>query len=306
MQNSSLQIKYIPKRNGYRRIVTYRNGEQDLKKFHKNINLLIEKRVIHSKFAKAYIKNRSIISNAKIHMYNDIFIMVDIKDFFQSINHMRMVNLLFIELNKGNKNRVVNKVTCKKIVDSCSISNKGLGVGLIPSPALANIYLKQFDSILYGTLKKLNLENIRYTRYADDMTISYRGTSSATMEVINVISKILKRYGLKLNNKKNKIIDLNKSNHVRVTGIIISKDDDNNRTLTVGRKRKNDLYHKTIELIRKEETIRLKSEINKVKGMQSFILSVEGIEYEKTYSNGMKEVIKDLGYTTLKDIIDSL
>lgn len=306
MQNSSLKIRYIPKRRGYRKIVTYKNGEQELRNFHRNVNMLISKRVIQSKFAKAYIKNRSIISNAKEHMYNDIFIMVDIKDFFQSINHTRMTNLLFREINKGNKKTTVTKVTCRKIVESCSISDKGLGVGLVPSPALANIYLKQFDGILYGTLKKMNLENVRYTRYADDMTISYRGISAFSTEIIDTISRLLKRYGLKLNSKKSKIIDLEKSNHVRVTGIIISKGQNNNRVLTVGRKRKNELYQNAIKLVKKEKSNRSESEINRVKGMQSFILSVEGIEYENTYSEGMQKVITDLGYRSLKEMIDSL
>ena len=152
----------------------------------------------------------------------------------------------------------------------------------------------------------MNLENVRYTRYADDMTISYRGISAFSTEIIDTISRLLKRYGLKLNSKKSKIIDLEKSNHVRVTGIIISKGQNNNRVLTVGRKRKNELYQNAIKLVKKEKSNRSESEINRVKGMQSFILSVEGIEYENTYSEGMQKVITDLGYRSLKEMIDSL
>ena len=40
--------------------------------------------------------------------------------------------------------------------------------------------------------------------------------------------------------------------------------------------------------------------------MQSFILSVEGEEYEDTYSENMKRKIAELGFTSLKELIDSL
>ena len=42
------------------------------------------------------------------------------------------------------------------------------------------------------------------------------------------------------------------------------------------------------------------------KGMQSFILSIEGEGYEATYSDNMKKLVKDLGFDSLKALIDSL
>ena len=49
-----------------------------------------------------------------------------------------------------------------------------------------------------------------------------------------------------------------------------------------------------------------KKNTQKIKGMQSFILSVEGEAYEDSYSSNMKNAIKELGFNSLKELIDSL
>ncbi|MBV4420330.1 hypothetical protein KM800_13545 [Clostridium tyrobutyricum] len=304
------KIFFIPKKHGYRKIITYNQSDSDieLRKFHVKIASLLYKRVLPSKFAKAYIKNRSIIKNAKTHMYNDIFIMFDIKDFFQSINHNRLIKKLYYEINLNNRKKL-SMVSCSDIIKSCSISNRGLAVGLIPSPFLANIYLKDFDNILYGNLKKLNLKNIMYTRYADDLTISYKSDTPLKIEKIEkIVCENLKKFGLKLNCRKTRSINLNKSNHVKVTGINIIKMFDNYRQLSVGRKRKDDLYNLAIKISKKNFKEHKENEINKikVKGLQSFILSVEGEKYEQCYSENMMSVIHDLGYKSLKQLIDNI
>lgn len=54
------------------------------------------------------------------------------------------------------------------------MNDKGLPLGLVTSPILSNIYMKEFDNIIYGKLKKMGLDNIIYTRYADDIVISFK------------------------------------------------------------------------------------------------------------------------------------
>ncbi len=43
-----------------------------------------------------------------------------------------------------------------------------------------------------------------------------------------------------------------------------------------------------------------------IKGMQSFILSIEKEGYEKCYSEGMLKKVHYLGFDNLKSLIDSL
>lgn len=300
------RVFYIPKAKGYRKIVTYTSSDSELYRFHCDAAQSLERHLWHSQFAKAYIKHRSIITNAKAHLYNDIFICLDIHNFFQSINHNKLVSTLYHEINKSS-HKQFPKEQCEDLVKSCSLSNKGIAIGLKPSPALANIYLKEFDTKLYAWLKKQDLPNVIYTRYADDITISFKTSlidhNFAVSPIIEHVQELLGSFYLKLNPCKTRIINLNKSNHVRITGINLIRDDANHRMLTVGRKRKDELFYSAIDAFKSSAD---KDSILRIKGMQSFILSVEGESYEATYSNNMKNLVKQLGFDSLKSLIDSL
>lgn len=300
------KVFYIPKQKGYRRIITYKSTESEIYRFHSNAQKSLERHIRHSKFAKAYIKHRSIITNAQAHLYNDIFVCLDIHDFFQSINHKKLTTALYYEINRTSKKQFTIE-QCETLVKSCSLSQKGVAIGLIPSPALANIYLKEFDTKLYAWLKKQGTPNIIYTRYADDITISFkesdRNVSDMTNAIIARVKELLKDFFLELNTQKTRVINLNVSNHVRITGINLIREGDNYRKLTVGRKRKDALFYSAIDEYKKTGE---RKDAQKIKGMQSFILSVEGPDYEKTYSDNMKKIIAELGFNSLKELIDAL
>ncbi|USK34717.1 hypothetical protein LIT25_05005 [Bacillus sp. F19] len=310
-QNTQFQVKYIKTKNKLRKIITYKNEFPDIKMQHEKIASFIYDNFIPSKFTKAYVKNRSIYHNAISHMYNDIFISLDIKDFFHNINHKLLINALFHELNIQEKD-TINKLECGMIVSKSSISKKGLPLGLITSPILSNVYLKEFDNILYGKLKKMTLKNVIYTRYADDLVISFKEDilidSKTKVDnistVISIVKLLLSRYKLKLNSSKTKIISFEKSNHVKITGVNIVRDSFNHRKLSVGRKLKNNLFHKAIKYY--EEKNRNKIDIMKIKGHESFILSIEKKDYEEVYSLNMKNKIKELGFESLHELIKSL
>lgn len=313
-ETSWYEIKYIRKKRKIRRIVTYKDDK--MRHVHFKIKEYLENNLLFSKFTKAYIKNSSIFLNAKAHMYNDVFIKLDIQNFFNSINHEVLLETLYYELNKNNVEKQVTKMEIAKLIKLCSIDRNGLPLGLITSPVLSNIYLKEFDNILYGTLKKWNMENTIYTRYADDLTISFKSHSGISNELLEhitmLVSKLLKKYKLKINPSKVSIVDLNISNHVRITGVSITKDNNNYRRISVGRKRINDLYHNSIDMYR---TLKLSGicpndddymRIKQIKGMESFIYSVEKEGYERIFSKEMHKQIRDFGFNSLTELIKSL
>lgn len=308
VQTNYYQIKYIKTKKKTRKIVTYKESFHEFRIQHEKIADFINKNFMPSLFSKAYIKNTSIYHNALPHMYNDFFILLDIKDFFNSINHKLLIDLLYYELNKQKKN-TINKLECGKIVSTCSISKKGLPLGFITSPTLSNIYMKQFDNILYGKLKKLKLKNVIYTRYADDLVISFKrdvllDPNKSVEEIINQVKSLLFRYKLKLNNSKTKVINFEETNHVKITGVNIIRDSSNYRKLSIGRKIKNDLFHKAIKCYEVNNTN--KYDIMKIKGLESFILSIEKKGYEETYSKNMRAKIKNLGFNSLHELINNL
>lgn len=302
--DDQLVVKYIRTKNKIRKIITYKENN-DLRKYHENVEEFLRKNTFNSIFAKAYIPKSSIYKNAVAHMYNDIFLKMDIKDFFPSINHKYLAKCLYYEISK---NTEISFKECCDIVRKCSIADKGLPLGLINSPTLANLYLKEFDGLFYGLIKKMNLLNPIYTRYADDLVVSFKYQDDYE-EIIEKIQQeiisILKKFDLKINNRKTKVINLNISNHVRITGINITKDSKNYRRVTVGKKTKNSVFWKAIELYDNLGK-RDKYEVLHIKGLLSFILSVEKEGMENAYSDGMRKLLSERGFNSLKELVDKL
>lgn len=298
-----LQVKYIKRKNKLRKIVTY-VGHNDLRKYHEEVVKYLKKNTRDSIFAKAYVQGSSIYKNADAHIYNDIFIKMDIKDFFQSIHHKYLAECLFFEINK---NTNISRKECYDIVRKCSVGKKGLPLGLVTSPSLANLYMKEFDGILYGKLKHMELKNPIYTRYADDMIISFQSDSYNEEKIENILQLVralLGRVHLSLNEKKTSVTNLKKSNHVRITGVSITVDQNNYRHISVGRKLKNELFWKAINLYEAQEKNGL--EIMRLKGLLSFALSVEKKGIDSYYSEQMKDILKKKGFDNIKAMIDAL
>lgn len=307
--DKDIVIRYIKTHNKTRKLYTYKNQECELRNIHKELNGFISKRFVPSIFSKAYVKNSSIYDNALAHMYNDYFIIIDVKDFFRSISHKKLIEKVYKEINLNKKNQIkINE--CTELIDLCSANKKGLPLGFITSPILSNIFLKEFDCIVYGKLKRLESlseKNVIYTRYADDITISFKyeleeKSIEIENEVLNIVSFQLRRLGLKINRKKTKSYNLNVSNHVKVTGVNITKTESNYRHLTVGRKTKNQLYYNTIKAYETSD----KKLAEQVKGMYSFILSIEKQGFESVYSETMLNIIRQHGFSSLSDMIKQL
>lgn len=306
VQHPDIRIRYIRTKNKIRKLATYRSDNCDLRIKHEIINEFILSHFIPSIFSKGYVKNRSIYHNALAHLYNDYFIMLDIKDFFPHICHKQLADKLFYELNLLSPGQISLK-ECKDVVASCSISSRGLPLGFITSPLLSNVYMKEFDGIFFGQLKKLGLGNPIYTRYADDITISFKYTdhtppTQIENQIISLAKSLLSKYGLQLNSKKTRSYNLNISNHVHITGVNVVKQSDNRRLLTVGRTIKNKLYWDAMDCMKSKDP----QKIAYVKGMQSFILSIEKKGYEHCYSKAMLSQIYNYGFNNLKELIDSL
>lgn len=235
-------------------------------------------------------------------MYNDYFLLLDIKDFFPHICHVQLTEKLYHELNLSKPNQI-NRNECSQLVKLCSTGSRGLPLGFITSPILSNVYLKEFDGIFYGKLKKLGLNNIIYTRYADDMTISFRTErliiEPIKEEIMEIVSSLLSRYGLQLNWKKTRFYSLKKSNHVKITGVNIIEMDNGKRKLTVGRQTKDEVFWQAMECFSDRDP----EKIAHVKGLQSFILSIEKKKYENSFSEGMKKMLHEKGYNSLEQTL---
>ena len=298
-----LVVKYIKTKNKVRKIVTY-TDDNELRKYHQRVADFLAKYTKNSIFAKAYVPHSSIYKNAQAHMYNDIFIKMDIKDFFPSLNHRYLAECLYYEINK---NKAISRKECYEIVRKCSVGDKGLPLGLVSSPALANLYMNEFDGLLYGKIKQMGLQNPIYTRYADDMVISYQADDAKAeqiREIKYVVQQLLKKVHLRLNEKKTRCYDLHRTNHVRITGISITKSEENYRHISIGRKAKNQMFWDAVNMYDQENKDYAK--INHLKGYCSFALSIEKKGIESCYSDQMMKLLQQRGCNSLKELIEKL
>lgn len=186
----------------------------------------------------AYRKDRSIFSNAVPHLGCKVLIKLDIKDYFGSVTKNQVRNI--IRLDGGSVGFEVSKNVLKTHVPdllktipdyledegvcnrflSIFVNEEGLPQGAPSSPILANLLLKDFDQEVQLVVNSMEG---RYTRYSDDLTISFKEDDADKIaRVIKFVESKLKDYGFRLNKKKGKIQVLRSHQAQRVCGVTIN------------------------------------------------------------------------------------
>lgn len=131
----------------------------------------------------------------------DSFIKIDIKGFYGSISHDKLIKKL---KNKIRKKEVIHLIEKSIKTDSLTYSNKekknyfekikGIPEGLPISNALANIYLIKLDK------KYRSKKNLQYYRYVDDILILLN--KEDLKEIKLEIKYDIENLGLKINDEK--------------------------------------------------------------------------------------------------------
>lgn len=158
--------------------------------------------------AHGFVRKKSILTNANIHLGQKQLLKLDLKDFFPSIGINRII-YLFKSLGYPNQ-------IAFYLARICSYDDN-LPQGAPTSPMISNIIARVLDSRLMKFSKHYGL---KYTRYADDLVFS---GDEIPYKFVEYISNIIKDEGFSLNEKKTKLY---KDNGRRiVTGISISSDE---------------------------------------------------------------------------------
>jgi RNA-directed DNA polymerase len=165
---------------------------------------ILDKIIIHDS-AHGFIKGRSVITNANVHVKNKTMLKMDISDFFPSINLKRVISI-FRRLGYSNKISFYLAVLC-------TLDNS-LPQGAATSPVISNIISNKLDNRLN---KLATASNLTYSRYADDLVFSGKFIS---YKYISIIKKILKEEGFNVNNSKTRLITGNGKKII--TGVSIS------------------------------------------------------------------------------------
>lgn len=209
-----------------------------------------------SVYAKGFVRNKSILDNAKPHEGNQYVLNLDLQDFFTNIQASHIYTLF---KNIGYNNNIAFILT--------SFCTKGgyLPQGAPTSPALSNLVCLRLDHRISTYCKKRALT---YTRYADDLCIS--GNKILILQKASYLIKdIICDEGFTINVKKEKF--LGPKVRREVTGLTVTP------KITISKKNYC-LYRKRIyDLVRTE--IPNKHEI--IKGILSFVRSIDKDKVKK-------------------------
>lgn len=131
---------------------------------------------------------------------------IDIKDFYPSINHYILKDILLNNLKiKEDAVLIILKYLENPTLENKQdekISNiKGLPQGIAISNILSECYLQEFD--------KRNSE-IGYFRYVDDILIFFDNKKSCEDKLLEIKRELYKNYHLEINSNKTEIKDLTK------------------------------------------------------------------------------------------------
>ncbi|WP_255350290.1 MULTISPECIES: retron St85 family RNA-directed DNA polymerase [unclassified Methanosarcina] len=203
----------IPKKNGGLREINAPSKKM------KNIQRWILNNILYKlnagNLAHGFIPDRSILTNASIHVGQDLVLGIDIKDYFPSIS-FRSVYYIF-------KSAGYTKKIAWSLSDLCTYHWK-LPQGAPTSPMLANLSTVDLD---YEIDNYCTRRNFRYSRYADDITIS--GSYKLPMHKQKII-EIIERNGFVINEEKTRV--LSRGSQQKVTGLVV------NDKVSIGRRKK--------------------------------------------------------------------
>lgn len=204
IRKQDISIKYIPKRKGgLRRVYCMINPYID--EAQKIIDVALKKiqLILLTPNVHGFVTFKSTRTNALTHLGAKHILNLDIRNFFGSITSTQ-VNKLFLELGC---NDLVADIFTKLT------TYKGrLAQGFRTSPTLSNLVFKQIDTPLDEILRK---NDIKYTRYADDITLS----SQHPITVLGNVKEILWKFKFKLNEEKTRFQKRGKG--LYVTGLSV-------------------------------------------------------------------------------------
>ena len=221
-----------------------------------------------------FVRKRSIITNAMIHLNQKNVLNIDLADFFESFNFGR-VRGFFIKNNHfklaPDIATVIAQIACYKNI---------LPQGSPCSPVITNLICHSLDIKLASLAKR---HSCIYSRYADDITLSSR-KNKLSKQIIRmengeyVLGKKLKseirRAGFLVNHKKTRI--QYKDSRQDVTGLIVNKKPNVKKEYwrTV-RSQCNSLFHSGTFTKNVGQGEKVDGNINELEGQLNFIDQVD-------------------------------
>lgn len=200
---------HLPKRGGGRRRLLI--PDDDLKSLQRRILRRILARLRCHPAATAYRKGLSIVDNARPHSGKAVVVKLDLVDFFPSLSADRVDRYFrFIGWNRE----------AAALLTRLCVHDNGLPQGAPTSPALSNLLMNGFDHRLSRRMARW--KDASYTRYADDITLSFRKDSPRKIRgMVQFVVRLSRSHGLRVHvGRKRKF--LRRHQQQRVTGLVVN------------------------------------------------------------------------------------
>lgn len=210
----------IPKKDGtFRMICAPKDELMEIQK--KIARVLIEDITDYRKvngiqptISHAFEKDKSIITNARVHRNKRYVLNMDLENFFEQF-HFGRVKGFFMK----NKVFVMGEEPAAMLANLCCYKGK-LPQGAPTSPIISNLIANTLDMHLLLLARKYKLD---YTRYADDLTFStnckdFPKQFNGFMEEVDVE---IRKDGFSINKKKTRLQFYN--SRQEVTGLVVNK-----------------------------------------------------------------------------------
>jgi len=223
-RTSHYQRFEIPKKSGGKRLISAPMPR--LKAAQAWVLETILSRVPVHDAAHGFRTARSIVTNAQPHVGAGLVVNMDLKDFFPTITHRRVLGVL---RGLGYSHAIATilallctepRITAVEMDGQRWFIARGervLPQGAPTSPALTNILCRRLDQRMSGLAAKLSMA---YTRYADDMTFS-GGDDAPVGVLLGVTAKIVADEGLVIHPDKTRV--MRRGRRHEVTGVVVNE-----------------------------------------------------------------------------------
>lgn len=134
---------------------------------------------------------------------------IDIRHFFDSVDHRHLRGILDQRVRDGVIRRTIDKWLKAGVLERGAVSYPDAGTpqGGVISPLLANVYLHEVIDVWFEQEVRPRLEGKGFlVRYADDIVIAFARETDAR-RVMDVLPERFAKYGLTLHPEKTRLID---------------------------------------------------------------------------------------------------
>lgn len=259
----------IPKKKGGERVI--HAPKKKLAKVQKNLNGILQYLYQEKRAVQGFISNKysyyphGILANAQAHLGMNYIWNIDLVDFFPSISTHR-IKETFESAPFNFVSPIASYITL-----ICSYQ-KQLPIGAPSSPMLSNYVCRNLDENILAWIYQAREKNIevKYTRYADDMTFSFMEKPSEGLQ--NEIIQLIHEQGFQLNPKKNRLQAKHQAQWV--TGIKVNEKPNLDRRKI--RKLRAIIHHAQTAGLEEACKRYYKLETVPVEAIEKFILSIGG------------------------------